>query len=67
MAMTTPTWRLLGGTFIASLVAMAPISGQPVNQLPAPSKPITFGDGVRAHDRLSPTPTRIKSPELSDP
>jgi len=53
-AMAT-TWRLLGGAFIASLVTIASVMGQQVQQQPA-GKPITFGDGVRARDRLTATP-----------
>jgi hypothetical protein len=39
-----------------SLVAISPVAGQPVGQKPAAGKPISFGEGVRARDRLSPTP-----------
>jgi hypothetical protein len=35
---------------------MALVAAQPADQSPAAGKPITFGDGVRARDRLSPTP-----------
>jgi hypothetical protein len=50
-------WRLLGGTFVALLLTTLPLAGQRVvRQKPVPAKPISFGNGVRARDRLSPTP-----------
>jgi hypothetical protein len=54
--MTMAAWRFLGVTFIAALVAMPLVAGQSVDRKRAAGKPISFGDGVRAADRLSPTP-----------
>jgi hypothetical protein len=50
------TCRFLSVAFIASLFAISPTAAQRAGQTPAAGKPITFGDGVRARDPLSPTP-----------
>lgn len=54
--MTTATLYWLGGLLIVVLVIMSPAAGQPISDKPAAGKPMTFGEGVRARDRLSPTP-----------
>lgn len=48
--------RLLGGTCIACLLTTMPLAGQNVQQKPVPRKPISFASGIRARDRLAPTP-----------
>jgi hypothetical protein len=50
------TWPFVSLAFVSLLAAPAPVAAQAANQQPPAGKPITFGDGVRATDRLSPTP-----------
>jgi hypothetical protein len=48
--------RLLAGACIAWLLTTMTLAGQGVQQKPVPRKPISFAGGIRARDRLSPTP-----------
>ena len=48
--------RLLGGACIAWLLTTMTLTGQRVQKKPVPRKPISFANGIRSRDRLSPTP-----------
>ena len=54
--MTNTTRLLLGGTILICALSSTPVLAQAAAQKPAEGKPLVFGDGVRARDRLTPTP-----------
>jgi quercetin dioxygenase-like cupin family protein len=55
MILTIPARQLWRAALLTWIAASAPLVAQPVAQQPPAGKPVTF-DGIRAQDRLAPTP-----------